>query len=204
MPNLFILLGPSGSGKTTLAGAVTGEDALFRDLAVPHCARIITTTTRPPRSNERNGREYWFRSAHDFEQDWKRGDLLERATYHGNNYGLRKSDVSCVLEKKDGLILMEPQGAQVVCEWKPETHLLYLLPLPEEELRARMMIRGASSEDVAKRLSDIPGEYEAITALIRTHNQNQTHPITNNGPIVKGIQQITDIILSERKWQGHY
>ncbi|MSS74604.1 guanylate kinase [Candidatus Pacearchaeota archaeon] len=203
MHNLFIMLGPSGSGKTTLVEAVTGENQLYADLRIPSLKRVITSTTRKPRSIngngfEQNGQAYWFRTPTEFEQDWTSGELLERAEYKGNHYGLRKSDIVDTLTTHDGFLIMEPQGTRKMLAWKPDTHVLYLLPIAEEQLHRRMLARGASTEDIQRRLHDIPGEYDTINALVKTHNPRYIHPITNDGPVTQGIAQMRTYIESVR------
>ena len=75
---LYLVSGPSGSGKTTLC----------RRLATEGLAHYSTScTTRSPRSGEVNGRDYYFLSVPEFQEEIQNGALLEHAEVHGNYYG---------------------------------------------------------------------------------------------------------------------
>ena len=83
---LLILAGPAGVGKSTLC------DRLVRD--APGIERVITATTRPPRSNEVNGRDYHFLSDVEFDRKIAAGDFLEWAWVHQRHrYGTLKTAV---------------------------------------------------------------------------------------------------------------
>ena len=76
---LIILSSPSGAGKSTLSRRLVASDPLVRF--------SISTTTRPPRVGEKEGREYYFRSREQFQQLIETGQMLEYATVFGNFYG---------------------------------------------------------------------------------------------------------------------
>lgn len=81
---LFVVSGPSGSGKTTLC----------RRLADEREARYsISCTTRPPRRDEREGKDYHFLAEADFAARVAGGEFLEHATVHGHCYGTLKREV---------------------------------------------------------------------------------------------------------------
>ena len=73
--HLYILVGPGGSGKTAIIGRIQARH--------PSVQFVPTTTTRPPRPGERDGREYYFVGAADFVELQARGDLLEWENIHG-------------------------------------------------------------------------------------------------------------------------
>ncbi|MDD3349120.1 MAG: guanylate kinase, partial [Bacilli bacterium] len=77
---LVVISGPSGVGKGTIRSALfemEGHDLVYS----------ISLTTRKPRSDEINGREYWFISKEEFEQKIKDNKMLEYAEFVGNYYG---------------------------------------------------------------------------------------------------------------------
>jgi len=79
---LIVLVGPSQSGKTTLLKLLLSKH--------PEIKRLITCTSRPPRSDEINGIERHFLRKEDFKNKNK---FLEMALVHGNYYGSRKKDL---------------------------------------------------------------------------------------------------------------
>ena len=89
--HLFLLIGPSGSGKTTLIRAACGR--------IPSLRFIPTTTTRPPRPGEQDGREYFFVSPEEFDGLIARSDLLEWQWVHQNRYGTSRSRFAQAIEE---------------------------------------------------------------------------------------------------------
>ena len=77
---LLIFSAPSGSGKTTLLNHVMAN--------IPEMAFSVSATTRPPRGEEVNGREYYFLSMDEFKQRVENGEFLEwEEVYPGRCYG---------------------------------------------------------------------------------------------------------------------
>jgi guanylate kinase len=79
---VFVISGPSGSGKTTLAEALVKDKRL-----APKLARSISVTTRPKRTGERQGRDYFFLSRNDFFKRRREKKILEWTRYLGYYYG---------------------------------------------------------------------------------------------------------------------
>src|SRR5579863_7516698 len=79
MTMVYIISAPSGSGKSTLVDQVRR--------IVPNLDFSISYTTRPPRGNEQNGREYFFVSRDEFERMIAAAEFLEYAEVFGNYYG---------------------------------------------------------------------------------------------------------------------
>jgi guanylate kinase len=158
--------------------------------------RVVTTTTRPMREGECEGREYFFRTPEAFEDAWKRGDLFERAAYRGNWYGLQRSQVETVLRTQEGIIIMEVNGAQHVLQHYPCAHILHMLPLSPELIQERMKIQGRPPEVIAHRLDGIAREYEAIRACIE--QQECTFGIDNSLTIEEATRETKAYILGSR------
>jgi guanylate kinase len=79
MTTVYIISAPSGSGKSTLVDKV-------RQI-VPGLDFSISYTTRLPRGNEQNGREYFFIAREEFEKMIRQDEFLEYAEVFGNYYG---------------------------------------------------------------------------------------------------------------------
>ena len=197
MNMLFILLGTSGSGKTALTKMLTTSPQ--SPYFVQGLSRVITTTTRAirPEDGEVQGQAYWFRTREEFEEDWTSGDLLERAEYKDNHYGLRKSDVHTALTHGDGIVLMESQGAHIMVNWKPDAHLIHLAPLPESILRDRMKKRGDAKEVIAHRLQGVEAEKSEIARLACIYRN--TCELDNSGTLEATAVQAKQYIESVRR-----
>ncbi|WP_258103879.1 guanylate kinase [Marinoscillum sp. MHG1-6] len=81
-----IFCAPSGAGKTTIV------KHLIQNL--PTLSFSISATTRSPRSNEVDGKDYYFLSERDFKQNIETNDLYEwQEVYPGMFYGTLKAEV---------------------------------------------------------------------------------------------------------------
>src|SRR3954464_1613711 len=103
---LIILAGPAGVGKSTLCDRLVAE--------VPGFERVITATTRPPRPNEVNGRDYHFLSESEFDARLKAGDFLEWAYIHQRQQrsGVLKSSVIDRLPHTSLVMNIDVQGVK--------------------------------------------------------------------------------------------
>ena len=154
---LIVLSGPSGSGKSTL---------VERLLAVPalRLKRSISATTRSPRSGETPGRDYFFVSKEEFER--MRGDLLETAEVHGNDYGTPQQPAReamsagyCVL------LVIDVQGGLQVRKKVPGALLVFVKPPSLSTLEARLKTRGTDDDaTIKRRLSGAVRELELASA----------------------------------------
>lgn len=151
--SLFILSGPTASGKTTLAENVLKLGAL-------DIHKVITTTTRPPRPNEVQGKDYHFISPEVFQDCIQKGLFYEYAKVHGEHfYGTLQSDIAPYLQKDiDLLLLIDVQGAKQIFEAAsrlPELSKslvsIFLMPPSLEAIRDRLQKR-ASDANIQKRL----------------------------------------------------
>src|SRR3954469_1089041 len=106
-PLLVLISAPSGGGKTTIC-----EQLLA---ARPQMTRAVTCTTRPPRSGERDGVDYYFLDAGSFLRRVQAGNFLEHATVYSQSYGTLKSEVLGKLRQgKDVLLNVDVQGAAAI------------------------------------------------------------------------------------------
>lgn len=151
-PVLLLVSGPAGSGKSTLCERMT--DAFPRALR-----RVVTCTTRPPRGNERHGRDYFFLSREEFERGVAAGEFLEHARVHSHRYGTRHAQVREVLAAgADVLLNLDVQGAASVRRAAENDARLsralvsvFIMPPSVEELRARLTGRGTDAPDEIER-----------------------------------------------------
>lgn len=148
---LLILAGPAGVGKSTLCDRLVAE--------VPGFERVITATTRPPRPNEADGRDYHFLSEAEFDRRLAAGDFLEWARIHQKQRsGVPKSSVLQRLDHANLVLNIDVQGVRNVRAAAAKDPLfagrlvtIFVAPDSIEVLRERMLGRGPLSEDELER-----------------------------------------------------
>lgn len=145
--HLFIVSAPSGAGKTTLVRLLLEKD--------PGIRVSISSTTRPPRTGENDGREYHFVDVQYFLEMVSRGDFLEWAEVHGNYYGTSRRWIEAEMTAgRDVLLEIDWQGAQQVRKAFPSAIGIFILPPSLEELKSRLSGRGTdSAETIARRIA---------------------------------------------------
>jgi len=175
---------PSGVGKTTVARRLVEAcgDVVFS----------VSATTRPARSGERHGVDYFFVSRATFEWMIEEGELLEWAEVHGDLYGTPRANLEEA--EKDGkqLILdIDVQGARQLREAVPDAVTIFLLPPSFDVLLGRL--KGRQSEDeerVRRRLRTAKSELEAV---------GQFQFVVVNDRLDDTVEEIQAIIRGERQ-----
>lgn len=118
---LMVISGFSGAGKGTLVKKLLSE--------YDNYALSISMTTRGPREGEQDGREYFFRTREQFEENIAKNGFIEYAQYCGNYYGTPKAYVEEQMQAgKDVILEIEIQGAMKIKEQFPESLLLFVIP----------------------------------------------------------------------------
>jgi len=152
---LIVISGPSGAGKSTVVfKALEGrEDTCFS----------VSVTTRKPRPNEVDGKDYFFVDLDQFRDMVANDELLEHAEYVANSYGTPKAYVEKKLNDGMNVLLdIEVQGAKQIKEKMPEAVMVFIIPPSMEELEKRLRGRGTDSErKIEARLIRAREEYEA-------------------------------------------
>lgn len=144
--SLFVVAAPSGAGKSSLVKALLEMDARL-GVSVSH-------TTRAPRGQEEDGREYHFVSTVQFRAMVDAGDFVEWAEVHGNLYGTSRAAINHrMLQGQDVVLEIDWQGALQIKQLFPDAVLVFILPPSWEELAQRLNRRGEDQPDViAQRL----------------------------------------------------
>ena len=154
MANLFIIAAPSGCGKTSLVEALI-KNAKNLCVSVSH-------TTRPPRSDEINGINYYFVSINEFEEMIKNNAFVEHATVFDNHYG---SSAKLIKEKLDEgidvILEIDWQGARQVKINMPNAISIFILPPSKEALLGRLQQRAQDNDaTINKRMSDAKNQMQ--------------------------------------------
>jgi len=146
--NLFAVAAPSGTGKSSLVKALLELDS--------HLVVSISHTTRPPRGQEQDGREYHFIDGAIFQSMVDAGDFVEWAEVHGNLYGTSKAAIADrITGGQDVVLEIDCQGALQIKRLFPNAVLIFLLPPSWDELLQRLQRRGEdATEVIARRMAD--------------------------------------------------
>ncbi|MCR5885844.1 guanylate kinase [Rhizobacter sp. J219] len=139
--NLFVVAAPSGAGKSSLVKALLELDS--------HLVVSVSHTTRKPRGQEQDGREYHFISEQLFREKVDHGDFFEWAEVHGNLYGTSKAGVEAQIKTGQDVVLeIDWQGALQIKKLFPNAILIFILPPSWDELAQRLTRRGEDAPAV--------------------------------------------------------
>ena len=136
---MLIFVGASASGKTELAKYMIKNYGY---------KKVITTTTRTIRVNEVDGVDYHFVSKDSFKKLLKDGKMIENSEYQNNYYGIQRKDVI-----KNGIIVMEPKGANFIINNKDMDTFIVYIESSEKIRFERMINRKDSIEGANLRLN---------------------------------------------------
>jgi len=136
---LLVLSGPGGVGKSTVAKKLREAGDFWVSVSV---------TTRKPRSNEIDGRDYFFVTDEEFTRMINANEFLEWAEFAGNRYGTPQEKVEhALLLGRNVLLEIEIAGAKQVKAHLPQSVLVFLEPPTWEELVSRLEGRGTDSPE---------------------------------------------------------
>jgi guanylate kinase len=181
-PLLLIISSPSGAGKTTLTARLLERISGLR-FSISH-------TTRSPRPNEQDGREYHFVDTGTFKRMIEADAFLEWAEVHGNLYGTSRSELSCVPDAPGILFDIDHQGARQIKSARPDAVGIFILPPSMEVLLERL--RGRRSEDEATLLRRFGAAKEEIA-----HYGLFDYLIVNDS-LNEATDRLVGIILAEQ------
>jgi len=164
---LVIISSPSGAGKTTLARRLLAE--------FPEMEFSISYTTRPPRGNEVDGKDYWFVDDIQFERMVLEGAFAEWAIVHGNRYGTAQASVEAsIAQGRDVVFDVDWQGGRALsARWPHDSLKVFVLPPDLDTLEQRLRRRATDDEEVIQRRLR-----KAIEEL--AHHSEYEHVIVND------------------------
>jgi guanylate kinase len=145
---LFVISAPSGAGKTSLVRVLLESR--------PNLAVSVSHTTRKPRAQEVDGRDYFFVTPARFHELVAQGAFLEHASVFDNLYGTGRAQIDEKFSAgRDVLLEIDWQGAQQVRRAMPACKSIFILPPSRAALEQRLRERRTdSAETIARRLAD--------------------------------------------------
>jgi guanylate kinase len=182
---LLILSSPSGAGKTTLTRKLREQ--------FPNMRFSVSHTTRKPRTNEVDGKDYHFVERKQFDELVEREAFLEWAHVHDNCYGTSlaeieraKSDPQC-----GGIIFdIDYQGARQIRAKVPDAVAVFILPPSLIELERRLRGRASDSDEVIRK--------RFAVAQVEIEHYGFFDYLVVNDDVEKAFQHLQGIILAER------
>ncbi len=139
---MVIITAPSGAGKTSITRHLMN---IF-----PQLAFSISATTRKPRSNEKDGADYYFMTPEEFQQKILRNEFAEwEMVYEGKYYGTLKSELKRIWKNNQiPLLDIDVQGAiHVQNEYPVNSLFIFIQPPSIEELKKRLLSRGSETPE---------------------------------------------------------
>ena len=182
-PLLIIVSSPSGAGKTTLCKRLLAE---FKDIRFS-----ISHTTRAPRSNEVDGKDYIFTDKDTFDKMVDEEQFVEWAHVHGNHYGTSHGEIrSAAAQGLDLIFDVDYQGARQIKSNYPEAVGVFILPPSIDELKLRLNARGTETpESLEQRFKAALGEIAHF---------NEFDYILVNDEVDDAYDRLRAILLAER------
>ena len=145
--NLFVIAAPSGAGKSSLVKALMELDS--------HVQPSISHTTRAPRGQEVDGREYHFVTLQVFDSMVASNAFVEWAHVHGQRYGTSKKTIEDRIAQGGDVVLeIDFQGATQIKQIFGNAVGIFILPPSWEELRSRLLRRAEDTPEVIDQRMD--------------------------------------------------
>ena len=184
-PLLVVLSGPSGVGKDAALEALKKLDRPWYF--------VVTATTRPQRSGERDGVDYIFLDTETFARMKDSGDFLECAEVYGRWYGVPRSQVTMGMDAgKDVILKIDVQGAETIRLLAPEAVFIFMVPSSFDELRKRLSLRMTeSSPEMELRLNTAKDE-------LAMADKFDYRVVNKDGGLDRAITDIDAIIAAEK------
>ena len=181
---LIVVSGPSGTGKGTICKRIEND--------LDNIKISVSMTSREPRKNEVNGKDYYFVTKEEFERSIKNNKFLEYAIVHsGNYYGTPKSKIEDYINNGISVILeIDIQGALKVKELIKDAIFIFIMPPSMEILKERLINRNSETEDkIIERFK---------TAYKELNEYKKYNYVVVNDDLEETVDKVKSIILAEK------
>jgi guanylate kinase len=171
-PLLIVISGTSGIGK----------DAVLRGLKDRNLPLhfVVTATSRAPRPDEVDGRDYFFFSREEFKRRIDKGEFIEYAMVYDDYKGAPRWQIDDALRSgKDVILRVDVQGAETYRRLYPEAVLIFLIPHTLDEWYGRLKARNTESPENLKLRVDTAKEEVSRIGLFDYVVVNADHMLEN-------------------------
>ena len=154
----LMIIGPSGVGKDTFMQKIINK---YQNIFI----KCVSSTTRLPRENEKEGINYYFINKEKFEEKDKNGEIIGKFEKYGNLYGTSKYQLEKI-SSNENIVYFDyniETAIKTFKEKKVDFNYIALLPPDIKELEKRLRKRGTDNEDsIRKRIKYAQKEIELI------------------------------------------
>lgn len=184
---ILVISGPTGSGESTITNEIIKR--------YPHkVVRLVTSTTREPRSGEQNGVDYFFFTKEQFAEARAAGQLLEE-TYVANRdtyYATYKPDLEEKLSRGFIVIVNSDLVGTKFYKQNYNATTVFIKPASVDELKLRLQKRNPemSQEEHAKRIENAVLEFN-------DESQYDYAVVNGDGELMKAVEEIVEIMKKE-------
>ena len=180
---LYIISAPSGAGKTSLVQSLL--------TMLPDVVASVSHTTRPPRPDEVDGRNYHFIDEARYQRMVEDGEFLEHAKVFGNYYGTSRQHIQeQLLLGKDVVLEIDWQGARQIRQLMSDCMSIFVLPPTLQALADRLRSRGQDSDEIIEKRMK-----EAVSEM--THYAEFDYIVINDD-FDTALQELASIFTSNR------
>ena len=176
--NLYIISGPSGAGKNEVFNQLKKQ--------CPEINKTVSVTTRKPRSNEKEGVDYYFVSKEEFYDYQMDSSLVENELFDCNYYGTFFSEVERHPTDKPLFLIVDVRGRRNVLTHYPMAKTIFIEPPSIEELEKRIRSRGENTEHEI--------EHRLTVAVDEIKQKTQFDYVLINGNAQDCARQLNNII----------
>ena len=180
---LIVISAPSGAGKGTIINKLLEKkDNIWLS---------VSATSRPMRTNDEEGKTYYFYTKEEFEDKIKKDYFLEYAIYADNYYGTPKKYIQEHLDNGEDVILeIEIQGAMQIKKIIPEALFIFIMPPSLKTLKQRLVGRGTDTkEKILERFKIAYKEMKEVTKY---------NYVVINDAVDEAVDKVNCIIKSEK------
>ena len=189
---LVVISAPSGAGKTSIARAILDANPLLEF--------SVSATTRPRRSGETEGKDYFFLTREEFTRRTAQGEFVEWEELYGHLYGTLRSEIDRALVHGRHLLFdVDVNGGLSIKKQYPEALLIFVCPPDQETLRRRLENRGTEDrQTIDRRMARVPMEMEKGKLF--------DHQVVNDDlerAVNEVLKIVNEYLSSTRSTHGH-